>query len=265
MKMLYLDDSGTSNIKDMVQPVLVFAGPILDNEKHGPLHNDMENLIESCRKKISNTIFRNLATPNYRGETASKLANYLTDKIISSKFEIHSAELFRGDNEYMVLGKAIRYSFIEDALKLIPKYDIKVFYSLVYKQEIDKLPDLNDLDKTDKVKESISNLIINDYNAYLKEIDAKSMLVVDSGSDTFQSHLKRMIHSDVSLNIAHDLIERESYKCPVIQLADICAFTINMYNKSQIITMSEAKKEKYTEFYNIIKDNLIPCEKTATE
>ena len=92
----------------------------------------------------------------------------ILSKIMGEKFEFHCAELYRGDDAYMLLDKTKREEYIETMLKNVASDDISVITVYIDKAEYkDKYKDVQDIQKKSEI--DIVNRLIDEINKYLSE------------------------------------------------------------------------------------------------
>lgn len=258
MKVLYLDESGTINVNEKKQPFLLFSGPLLDNRNINTIKEKVSHIIKECKNKISNTIYWKMAKGKYDDTTASKLSNFIAKKIIPNEFEIHTGQLIRGDNEYMVLKKKDRIDFAKKMLEIIKDNNIKIICVICDKRIIAQDNSIADDKKNAEVEKRTCTILADQFDLMLKKDNYKATLILDKGNKIIQNTLKPYIWTKTNSNICHEIIEYHSHEHPLIQLADVCCFVIANYHKSLIKDFMNSDDRKLAkELYAIIENNII--------
>lgn len=250
---IYIDDSGTSNLKDSAQPFFLFSAVLIKNKEFNKINIQTESLVNKLKMDINNIIAKSLSSQKYELGKQEKISNMITEKVLGKKFELHCAQLLRGDDSYMILQKEDRYKYIEDALKIIQTNNIDVI--TVYCEKFKYLQLHNDKtenENQDIVKTEISRALIEAIGTYLKENNEQGCIIIDEGNDTIKKIFIPMVHQLSLDNISSEVLEKESFCNYLIQLADVCAYitNYNFTNKSK-----EKKKDLANRFYQYINNN----------
>jgi len=257
MKILYVDDSGTKNYLEEQQPFYVFCGPLLDNSNRNLIEDQMQAIIDECKRNIQNKIYKSLTRAGIANSHASKLSNFIFQKIIPGRFEIHTTKLIRGDEEFMVLDRAYRESIVHKVLNLVKVYNIKVIAAICDKRDIANDKSMKIEDKNTFIQEKTSSLFIDGFEKYLHDIDSEAIVVIDSGSDTVKKVMKPYIWSKSGSPISHEVVEYESHLSPLMQLADVCAYTVTLHEKVKIPGLMSSDYAALAErLFDVIKDNV---------
>lgn len=104
----------------------MFCGPVLDNSNRNLIEDQMRAIIDECKRNIQNKIYKNLTKAGIANSHASKLSNFIFQKILPGRFKIHATKLIRGDEEFMVLDRAYRESIVHKVLNLVKTYNISL-------------------------------------------------------------------------------------------------------------------------------------------
>ena len=183
----------------------------------------------------------------------------MLSKIMGEKFEFHCAELYRGDDAYMLLDKTKREEYIETMLKNVASDDISVITVYIDKAEYkDKYKDVQDIQKKSEI--DIVNRLIDEINKYLSEKKEQGFIIIDQGNKLVRKLLLPKMKKETYDNLSSEILEKDSNESLIIQLADTCAYTNNMkltsdYKSKQGIR--DKKKAASEKFSSITKENTI--------
>lgn len=258
---IYIDDSGTKNLKEVEQPVFLFSAVCIKNSDFSKVNSEVSSLLSSIKRKIDSILLESIDTKKYTPEKAHKVTKMIIDRIIGDKFELHCAEMLRGDGAYMILDKNDRESYIENALQIIRNNNIRILTVVCSKQKyIDINPDINIDILQDKACKEVVNEMIKQINNYLIHENEQGCIIADKGNDTIKKIFIPIV-KDISLErLSSEVLEKESHESLPIQLADVCAYTSNIKCISEIRSQSGNKYKKKNianNFYKIISNNII--------
>ncbi|WP_313559161.1 DUF3800 domain-containing protein [Ruminiclostridium cellobioparum] len=256
-KVLYLDDSGTLDYSDKTQPYLIFSGPLLDNTNRNTIENKMFTIIETTKKKIETSIYWSLANSKVKVTNASKMANFISSKIIQDTFEIHTSQLIRGDNEYMVLTKDFRIDIVTQCLSLIKDNNVKIIGVVCHKKDIEDDSKISRNDKNIFMLEKTCTTLADYFDNQLKLNDDNATIVIDAGNHAIKNYFKPYIWKKTDTVISHEMMEYESHLSPLIQLADVCSYIISLHERSSVPNLLKKETDELQKnLYEIIKHNL---------
>lgn len=200
-----------------------------------------------------------IAEKKYEASKKEKIKKMILSKIMGEKFEFHCAELYRGDDAYMLLDKTKREEYIETMLKNVASDDISVITVYIDKAEYkDKYKDVQDIQKKSEI--DIVNRLIDEINKYLSEKKEQGFIIIDQGNKLVRKLLLPKMKKETYDNLSSEILEKDSNESLIIQLADTCAYTNNMkltsdYKSKQGIR--DKKKAASEKFSSITKENTI--------
>lgn len=240
MNLIYIDDSGNTGKKldDALQPLFVLGGFIID-----------ENIWKSVDKEIYN----------------------IKSKYDINDMEIHSIEIMNGKKgtPYKDWDYAKKLTFFEEVLGLIKKYDLKVIYFSVKKENF-KSYFQSKYGKEFEQQFNISpyllafSYILQISDAYLLKQDCNGMLILDE-QDEWKKPANKTFNilttlADEPEVHVEKLLDRsffvDSSESNMIQLADMLAYTTKRYLEIELRVMNESKIEERTRLYDIYKENI---------
>lgn len=240
MKLIYIDDSGNTGKKldDNLQPLFVLGGFIID-----------ENIWKDVDKEL----------------------NTIKIKYKLEAIEIHSIEIMNGKNgtPYKEWNYDKKLQFFEEILSLITKYDLKVIYFSVKKENFKKYFQA----KYGKEFEQQFNIspyllafsyILQISDSYLIEQNCNGMLILDE-QDEWKKPANKTFNilttlADEPEVHVEKLLDRsffvDSSESNMIQLADIIAYTTKRYIETTIKSMSDDKKAEREKLFEVYKDSI---------
>ncbi len=240
MKLIYIDDSGNTGKKldDTLQPLFLLGGFIID---------------ENIWKKVDYEI--NKIKIKY--EIASK--------------EIHSIEIMNGKRgtPYKSWDYTKKIKFFEEVLSLIKKFDLKVIYFSVKKENFKKYFQSKygkDFEQSFNISPYLLafSYILQISDSFLIEKDSLGMIILDE-----QDEWKKPANKTFSIltTLAQEpeihvekLLDRsffvDSSESNMIQLADIISYTTKRYLETKIKDISKNKIEERTKLHQIYEKNI---------
>lgn len=247
MVTFYIDDSGSSDAKDMSQPIFLFSGICIDNASFPKVNNHMEDLIKKSENKIFNKLKNIVDIKNQNHK------NNVVDTIRGSlykKFELHALDLMHGRNENILFSKADKHLIMKSVFDFIKDNDIKVIIVKCDKAVLKSDKTIKDI-RSELVNRVMDGLITV-YNDYLTDIDQEGLFIFDKGNDIIEHNFKNLLKTKSDLLINPYVIQEESVDSPLIQMADFTAYVANMYFNTNAKNHEELKQ-----YYECISDNVI--------
>ena len=256
---IYIDDSGTSNLNEPSQPITLFSAVCVNNKSLNSIEKSIRWLLSSMESDFNSILSDMIAEKKYEASKKEKIKKMILSKIMGEKFEFHCAELYRGDDAYMLLDKTKREEYIETMLKNVASDDISVITVYIDKAEYkDKYKDVQDIQKKSEI--DIVNRLIDEINKYLSEKKEQGFIIIDQGNKLVRKLLLPKMKKETYDNLSSEILEKDSNESLIIQLADTCAYTNNMkltsdYKSKQGIR--DKKKAASEKFSSITKENTI--------
>ena len=256
---IYIDDSGTSNLNEPSQPITLFSAVCVNNKSLHSIEKSIRGLLSSMESDFNSILSDMIAEKKYEASKKEKIKKMILSKIMGEKFEFHCAELYRGDDAYMLLDKTKREEYIETMLKNVASDDISVITVYIDKAENkDKYKDVQDIQKKSEI--DIVNRLIDEINKYLSEKKEQGFIIIDQGNKLVRKLLLPKMKKETYDNLSSEILEKDSNESLIIQLADTCAYTNNMkltsdYKSKQGIR--DKKKAASEKFSSITKENTI--------
>ena len=240
MKLIYIDDSGNTGKKldDSLQPLFVLGGFIIDEDIWKSVDSEI------CKIKTLYDI---------------------------EDMEIHSIEIMNGKKgtPYKNWSYEKKLKFFEEVLSLIRKFDLKVIYFSVKKENFKKYFQA----KYGKEFEQQFNIspyllafsyILQIGDAYLVEQGSNGMLILDEQDEwkkpankTF--NILTTLADEPELHV-EKLLDRsffvDSSESNMIQLADMIAYTTKRYCEIEVRVFNDSKINERKRLYNMYKDHI---------
>lgn len=256
---IYVDDSGTSNLNDPTQPITLFSAVCVNNKNLHSVENSIRGLLSSMEADFNSILSDMITEKKYEPSKKEKVKKMILSKIMGEKFEFHCAELYRGDDAYMLLDKAKREEYIETMLKNVVLGDISVIIVYIDKAEYkDKYKDVQDMQQESEI--AIVNKLIDEINKYLEEKKEQGFIIIDQGNKLVKKLLLPKMKETTYENLSSEILEKDSNESLIIQLADTCAYTNNMKLTSDYKirhNIKDKRKAASEKFSNITKENII--------
>lgn len=240
MKLIYIDDSGNTGKKldDILQPLFLLGGFIID---------------EGIWKDVDKSI------------------NIIKSKYEIEDLEIHSIEIMNGKKgtPYKNWEYSKKIKFFEDVLSIIHKFDLKVIYFSVKKENFKKYFQSKygkDFEQQFNISPYLLaySYILQISDSFLVSNNSNGMLILDEQDEwkkpankTFKILSKLVDEEEVKIE---KLLDRsffvDSSESSMIQLADIVAYTTKRYLETSIKEMDTKKIVERKKLYDIYKDNI---------
>lgn len=258
---IFIDDSGTRNLKEVDQPIFLFSAICIKNSDTNRINSEISNLLMCIRTKLNNILLESISSQKYSKEKTEKVANMIADKVIGGKLELHCAEMLRGDEVYMFFDKEDRKTYIKNALQIIKGNNIKVITVYCGKEEYiskNSAVDINALQE--QANKEVVEIMIDEINKYLIEENDQCCIIVDKGNNTIRELFIPEVRKVCLDRVSTEVLEKESHESLPIQLADICAYTSNLKFTAELKEKQNQKnknKNIANDFYNIIDSNNI--------
>lgn len=256
---IYVDDSGTSNLNDTTQPITLFSAVCVNNKNLHSVEHSIRGLLSSMEADFNSILSDMITEEKYDPSKKEKVKKMILSKIMGEKFEFHCAELYRGDEAYMLLDKSKREEYIETMLKNVVLGDISVITVYIDKAEYkDKYKDVQDMQKESEI--AIVNKLIDEINKYLEEKKEQGFIIIDQGNKLVRELLLPKMKEETYENLSSEILEKDSSESLIIQLADTCAYTNNMKLTSDYkirYNIKDKRKAASEKFSNITKENTI--------
>lgn len=243
----YIDDSGSKEVNDSAQPIFLFSGVAITNEKFLETNEFISNEI----KRVSKIIMDKLVGSRVKGVKPSEVKTLLKTYLFR-EFELHATDLIHGKKEYICLSKNEKADLLKNIFEYIKKNEIKV---IIIKCEKDKIINNDEIPKKENQK-YLNNLMIDKlgevYEEYLEKNDEQGILVFDQGNDLIDKEFVKFIRDRENKRISPYVAQAKSCDTTLIQLADFTAYIANIYFNKSDKYYDDLKK-----YYDIIKDNII--------
>lgn len=243
----YIDDSGSKEINDNDQPIFLFSGVVITNE----LFIHANTFIENKVKEISKKIMDKLVAKSIEGLKNSDV-KYLFKQYLFREFELHATELIHGKKEYICLSKEEKSSLIREIFEFIRDNKIKIIIVKCEKNKIKEKISGSNKEKQHYLNEQVMNGLVEAYEEYLKSIDEHGILVFDKGNDLIENYFRHYVKTRSNDRISPYIAQSNSYKTPLIQMADFTAYIANIY-----FNKKERYFEELKEFYEMVNENII--------
>ena len=240
MKLIYIDDSGNTGkrLDDTLQPLFVLGGFIIDEDTWKHVDQEMYDI---------------------------------KTKYDIEELEIHSIEIMNGKKgtPYKHWDYAKKLTFFAEVLGLIGKYDLKVIYFSVKKENFKKYFQ-SKYGKSFEQQFNISpyllafSYILQIGDAYLIQKDCNGMLILDE-QDEWKKPANKTFN--ILTTLANEpevhvekLLDRsffvDSSESNMIQLADMLAYTTKRYLEIELKEMTQQKQDEREKLYNIYKESI---------
>lgn len=251
----YIDDSGTSDAKDISQPIFLFSGICVSNNDYCKYNGFMKKLINDSDKLIFNKLVRSfeLGSRRYNQAMATDIK-----KGLCTKFELHATEMIHGTKVNRLFSKEEKKNILNSIFEFIKENNIKVLIVKCEKLNLDQSLKKDELQKELNIK--MMDGLISLYSKHLETIDDEGVLIFDSGNDIINEHFIDYLPDANSLNLNPNVIQADSKDMPLIQMADFIAYIANIYFNSKSRYYDELK-----DYYEMIQDNITLLDVTATQ
>jgi hypothetical protein len=240
MKLIYIDDSGNTGKKldDELQPLFLLGGFIIDEH----IWRRVDKAIEKIKKRY-----------------------YI------SELEIHAIDIMNGKKgtPYKDWDYQKKLDFLAEMLEVVKRYDLKVVYFYVKKQNFKKYFQAKygkDFEQQFNISPYLLafSYILQISDAYLIENESNGMLILDEQDEwkkpankTF--NILRTIAEEPEIKI-EKLLDRsffvDSSESNMIQLADIISYNLKRYLECDIKDVNSQKQNEREKLYNIVKENI---------
>jgi hypothetical protein len=240
MKLIYIDDSGNTGKKldDNLQPLFVLGGFIID---------------EDTWKDVDKAI------------------NNIKDKYEIADLEIHSIEIMNGKKgtPYKDWNYDKKLDFFKEVLELVKKYDLKIIYFSVKKENFKKYFQTKygkDFEQQFNISPYLLafSYILQIGDSYLIEQDSNGMLILDE-QDEWKKPANKTFNilttlADEPEVHVEKLLDRsffvDSSESNMIQLADMISYTTKRYLEIGIKDMLENKKLEREKLFKIYENSI---------
>lgn len=245
----FIDDSGSKEYNDMSQPIFLFSGIAIPNE----IFNEATIFLQDKVKELNKLIMDKLISIS-SSEVKNKDVKKLLKQHLFREFELHANEIMHGKKEYICLNKLEKMNLLTEIFDFIKEKKIKIITikcdKNLFKKNVDI--DLSSKEKQKKFNEEIMNLIIKTYEKYLKDINENGVLIFDNGNDLINNYFREYILDKKLEKISPYIVQANSWKNPLMQMADFVAYISNIYFSKKENFYSDIEDN-----YEKIKDNVI--------
>lgn len=242
---IYIDESGVKEINSSKQPVYLLSAVLIDTSKHSKVEEQLNNLISSSKSKVNTVLKKSLIENPYTKDRTEKILKYLNE-VVSDKFEIHSAEIIRGENAYSILSRKDRVEIINKGISIIKDNNLNVITVACKKEEYKNSKTQKDIDIKDiqeNMHQDMVKTLVKELENYLKDNHENAFIFADEQNYTIEKFLIPYLESGQVECINPVIIEAKSHKKILIQLADISAYSSNLKIRSEVLN-SIGKRSK---------------------
>ena len=234
----YIDESGNIDAKDITnQPVFIFCGVGITNEKYCEVNDFMINQVKNLEKLINKKIINRL-----KSNTNFDVIKMFKSKVCNN-LEIHMNELVRGNEEYVLLSSKDKDKIITNIVNFVKDKSLDII-AIKYDKR-------NGIINKSDVEDKIQKSILEEYNSYMLKISRKAILVFDEGNSIVKNKFSYYSKENVRDNICPQILQANSLENPLIQLADVIAYII----RSNFQGNGKYSKNMIKHF-QVIKDNI---------
>lgn len=262
----YIDDSGSINMNDKKQPIVLFSALCIPGDIYIAIKNDMDKLLNNILEDIKAKLIRICSNSGeFTEQHSATFANYFLGLIVKDKFEIHCADIIRGDSVYMLFESSDREQYLIDILNLVKKYNIKIISVYCDKLQYKKsYPNLSASDIETEKNSNIANCLIKSLTEHLKSFQEQGCIIVDEGNLIIEKVLIPDLQSGKieleSENLSRDVKQVKSHEYSLVQMADVAAYITNLNlatrKKNEMgITVSDKNKSRSIKFFDVIESN----------
>lgn len=215
----YIDESGVSS-NDPTQPFYVFSAVVVPISSKSKLNTIMKSHIDSISSSISNIILSRINNNNYYTQPQlHKIKTWFLPNI-ESNFEFHSCDVYRGEKCFSILQKEERNNIFEKTLQILSENNIDVITIYCDKKKITWTKTMSK-----KIEENMCNKLLEKINEYLIKNNEEGIIFFDKGNSAVRDGI---LHESMKkLNLDINIVELDSQKELLIQLADACAYANN--------------------------------------
>lgn len=260
----FIDDSGSVGLNDSDQPVVLFSAICVKSENLIKISREVKSLIDEIKHDIQNG-FSSLCKSSelLKRERAKRMEKFLVDKLVKKDFEIHCAEIMRGDDLFLFFDELERERYLEKAINILSENETRIITVYCDKQ---KFIDKYSIKDSDRFKLTLSKKLVEILTGFLVENNEKGSITVDRGNDIIHNTLiPGIMEGTVEINANHltpNIQEVESHENCLVQLADVAAYISNLYlakNKRIELGKSVSRKNinRADKFFNLLKNNMI--------
>lgn len=245
----YIDDSGSKEVNDSSQPIFLFSGIAIPNEKF----IEVNGFIEKKIRETSRLIMDKLVSCS-RPDVSDDDIKHLLKQYLFRDFELHATEFMHGKDEYICLSKSEKINILTSVFEFIKEKEIKVIVIKCEKKDILNNQAINNKDKQKSLNNKMIDKIFYAYEKFLEDNDEQGVLVFDEGNDLISSIFKEKAKTRNSSRnrISPYIAESKSCNTPLIQIADFVAYVCNATFNPKSKFNSDLKP-----FYNLIIENII--------
>lgn len=222
----YIDESGKFNVNDPIQNINLFACVAIHNKDFLTANNFINTLkdevMESLLKKINGGM--NSARFNRPQKQAIK---DLMNSYIKDDFELHMNKIWQGKDKFKFLNLEQKKQIVEKTIKFLDENNIEI---VVVKTDYnDVLADESIYDKQKFIDKNICSMLLKKCEEYAENLNDKGVMIIDQGNVLIEKAFRTNFWENPGDTISPDIALVESHKSNLIQLADIMAYTINLY------------------------------------
>ncbi|MEG2985088.1 MAG: DUF3800 domain-containing protein [Peptostreptococcaceae bacterium] len=262
----HIDDSGSISLNDVNQPILLFSAVCVPGEKYNNIKGEMTTLVDNIIKDINQKLVSICSEGgNLTPSRSEKFATFFLENVMKNGFEIHCAEIMRGDGVYMLFDADVRSQYLINVLTLIKKYNLEIITVYCDKEAYKNMNNMIDESELENKKNfDIASMLLKKVDEYLKGTNEQGCIVIDEGNHIINKVMIPGLDSgQLELegeNLSRYIQQAKSHENVLIQLADVVAYTTNM-NLSVNTKIKSGKsvslknKKRAGKLYKLIESN----------
>lgn len=222
MKYIYIDESGTIDIRDKEQPIVIYSLVIIDSLIHEEVINKLKCILEEIKEEVKRELILSLKV-NKVIKVKNKEYREENIKSIVRRVELHTAEFVKGKFPYNYISYEKRKNYIKRIISILDEYKIKLEFI-----ECDKRLFSDPKLKYKNINRNISNFIDMEAIRRIKSINCESeiKIIIDLNCEIGQVYNR----SGYDVNIV------DSKEYIGIQIADMVAYLTREYGKNKNIS-----------------------------
>ena len=242
---IYIDDSGTKELNSSNQPIYLLSGVLIDTSKHKSVEDKLSNLLKESKQKIHDVLCNALNNDSYTKDKSSKIAKLLSN-FVCEEFEIHCADMVRGDEPYYILSNKDRIEIVNKGIDIIKDNELDRITVACRKSDyIEQNKHLGLKEIQDKMNKEMVETLISEIENYLEIKNKCAFIFADEGNYTIKNYLIPYMETNELKRVNSVLIESKSHEKILIQLADISAYTSNLRIRNSLELVGKRSKESY--------------------